>query len=95
MGKMVQAIVSGEVQGVGYRYTVYQIAKKFNITGFVRNLDDGTVEVVAEGEEEELKQFINAISIKDDMIRVEHVAVEWKPAENKFSNFSIIRSGFV
>ena len=51
-------IVSGRVQGVGFRYYVEDIALGMNISGWVRNLSDGTVEIDAEGEEDKLKKFL-------------------------------------
>ncbi|MEA3186425.1 MAG: acylphosphatase [Chthoniobacter sp.] len=51
----------GRVQGVGFRYTVRQIAKGFDVVGSVRNLDDGRVELKAGGEESEVRDFLQAI----------------------------------
>jgi acylphosphatase len=56
-----QVFYEGNVQGVGFRYTVRQIAKGFDITGSVRNLADGRVELLATGEEDELRAFLDAI----------------------------------
>lgn len=55
--KRIHAIVKGKVQGVFYREFVRREAEAIGITGFVRNLKDGTVEIVAEGEEKQLKEF--------------------------------------
>ena len=52
---------SGRVQGVGFRYTVRSLATRFAVAGFVRNLADGRVEVVAEGEVTEVRRFLDAI----------------------------------
>ena len=52
---------SGRVQGVGFRFTVQHIAKKFDVTGFVRNLGDRRVELVAEGRSDEIDRFVQAI----------------------------------
>lgn len=52
---------SGRVQGVGFRYTTLQIAKEFEVAGWVRNLPDGRVEVDAEGSPRDVKAFIAAI----------------------------------
>lgn len=54
-------IFSGRVQGVGFRATTARIAQKFEVEGFVQNLDDGTVRMEAEGGGEELRAFQNAI----------------------------------
>ena len=51
-------IYRGQVQGVGFRMTTVRIAKGFHITGYVKNLADGSVELVAEGEREEIRSFI-------------------------------------
>lgn len=52
---------SGDVQGVGFRYTAQHVARGFAVTGFVRNLPDGRVELVAEGEQKELERFLDAL----------------------------------
>jgi acylphosphatase len=52
---------AGRVQGVGFRYTAERLAKGFAVTGFVRNLDDGRVELVAEGEPAEVDAFLGAV----------------------------------
>jgi acylphosphatase len=57
----VQAFYEGNVQGVGFRWSVRQTAKGFDITGSVRNLRDGRVELQATGEEEEVRAFLEAI----------------------------------
>ena len=52
----------GLVQGVGFRYTTRRIAARFDVTGYVRNLPDGEVLVVAEGHPEEVKRFLSAVT---------------------------------
>lgn len=52
---------SGHVQGVGFRYTVLQIAREFEVAGYVRNLIDGRVQLEAEGRAEEIDAFVAAI----------------------------------
>ena len=61
MRKRAHVFYSGRVQGVGFRYSAREVACGFEVTGFVRNLPDGRVELVAEGEEEEVKAFLEAI----------------------------------
>ncbi len=57
-----RAIYSGRVQGVGFRYSVKQIAVGFDVTGWVRNLPDGTVELLASGEASEVESFLDAVA---------------------------------
>ena len=56
-----QIFFEGYVQGVGFRWSVKQIAKGFDVTGWVRNLPDGRVELQASGEETEVRDFLEAI----------------------------------
>jgi len=56
-----RVIFHGRVQGVGFRYTTHRIARGFAVTGFVRNLADGTVELVACGGGSELQRFLDAV----------------------------------
>ena len=57
-----QVFYEGNVQGVGFRYSVKQIAKGFDITGSIRNLPDGRVDLQVSGDEREVREFIDAIS---------------------------------
>jgi acylphosphatase len=57
----VQVFYEGNVQGVGFRWSVRHIAKGFDVTGFVRNLPDGRVELQAAGDEAEVHAFLEAI----------------------------------
>lgn len=56
-----RAIYSGTVQGVGFRYSTRRVAESFAVAGSVRNLPDGTVELVAEGEADEVERFLSAV----------------------------------
>ncbi len=53
---------TGHVQGVGFRYTALQVAKEFEVTGFVRNLADGRVHLEAEGAKAEIEAFLRGLS---------------------------------
>ncbi|MCC6682902.1 MAG: acylphosphatase [Phycisphaeraceae bacterium] len=52
----------GRVQGVGFRYTTVNVARGFKVTGYVRNMLDGSVQCVAEGERDEVRRFIDAVN---------------------------------
>jgi acylphosphatase len=57
-----QVFYEGRVQGVGFRFTVRHIAKGFDVTGWVRNLPDGRVELQATGDEDELRTFLDQVA---------------------------------
>jgi acylphosphatase len=86
-----QVIYSGQVQGVGFRYTVKSVATGFDLTGSVRNLPGGGVELIAEGAKDELEAFRQAIheSGLDHFIRQEDVS--WQEASSEFRGFEIVR----
>lgn len=87
----VHIFYSGNVQGVGFRYTVKTVATGFEVTGIVRNLIDGRVELVGEGPREELEAFQKAIreSGLEHFIRNEEV--KWGDASGEFRGFEIVR----
>jgi len=71
--KRLEAIVIGRVQGVGFRYFVEQKAELLNIKGWVANLWDGSVKVVAEGKEEDVMEFLNLLHKGPRLAYVENV----------------------
>jgi len=86
-----RVLYSGRVQGVGFRYTVRSVASGFEVTGTVRNLPDGRVELFAEGTGDELQAFQQAVreSGMDHFIQNEDVS--WGEAKNEFRGFEIVR----
>ena len=82
---------SGRVQGVGFRYTVKSITPGFEITGTVRNLDDGRVELIAEGEREELDAFRQAVRESGLSGLIQREEEIFGPAAGGFRGFEIVR----
>ena len=79
---------SGHVQGVGFRYTVRQLATRYPISGYVRNLSDGRVELVMEGAEPEINKLLN--DIREAMeAHINHTDCQSAPATGEFRNFEI------
>jgi acylphosphatase len=89
--KRLHIYYSGRVQGVGFRYTVKSLAQGFELTGAVRNLADGRVELLAEGADSELKEFQQ--SIKDSELGpfIKQQEVHWEVPKNEFRGFEIVR----
>lgn len=82
---------SGRVQGVGFRYTTKTVATGFEVTGIVRNLADGRVELTAEGQREELEAFRTALQDAGLAGFIRDEQVSWAEPENKFRGFEIVR----
>ena len=87
--KRIHALVSGRVQGVFFRWETNDFAQNLGLKGWVRNLRDGRVEVVAEGEEEKLKELINFLHKGPKYARVTKVEVNWEKIKNEFKDFKI------
>lgn len=86
--KRVEVKYTGSVQGVGFRYTAERLAKAYPITGFVKNLADGSVEVAAEGEESNLQDFLSALRAEMNS-RVDKVSLHWFAPTGEFKTFEI------
>jgi acylphosphatase len=80
---------SGRVQGVGFRYSVKTVATGFEVTGTVRNLDDGRVELIAEGQKPELEEFLVAIRDSEVGRFIKNEQTSWSDAKNEFRGFEI------
>ena len=85
------AIARGRVQRVGYREHVYNETFERDISGYVMNLKNDEVEIVAEGSEEDLREFINEINIIQRPIAVKSFTVRWEEATGDYADFEIIR----
>ncbi len=86
-----QIVVHGRVQGVGYRQHTRLEAMKLGLLGYVKNLPDDTVKIVAEGESAELTQLLHWAKTGPIAAQVQHIEVTYGTAQNEFGTFSIER----
>jgi len=91
MRQRLHVLYSGRVQGVGFRYSVKALALGYDVTGTVRNLPDGRVELTAEGEKQELSDFQNAILESELKRFIRQSEVTWAECQNDFRGFEIVR----
>ena len=84
-----KAEVFGKVQGVFYRVWTKRKADSLGLTGFVKNLPTGSVLVVAEGEKEKLKEFLDFLWEGSPSAKVREVKASWEKATKEFSSFEI------
>jgi len=82
-------IISGKVQGVGYRMSALEAAQSLNLSGWVSNLSDGRVEVIAESEQEKLEQFVTWAKQGPVYANVTEVKLEELAATGEFIGFNI------
>jgi acylphosphatase len=83
------AFIKGRVQGVGFRYYTLQTAQDYHLTGWVRNLHDGRVEVVAEGAQPDLNNFLRDMRKGPISADVEDVDYAFKDARGEFDKFRV------
>ncbi len=84
------AYVNGIVQGVGFRFFVFQYGVNLGLQGWVRNRYNGEVEVVAEGTQDVLNEFIEKLKEGPQMAQVDEVRVEWFDASGDLQPFTIL-----
>lgn len=87
----VHIFVSGSVQGVLFRSNTRKKAQELGITGWVKNLSDGRVEAVFEGEKEKVEKMLEWSKKGPFMAKVNGVDIEWEEYEEEFSNFEVKR----
>lgn len=87
--KRMTIFFSGTVQGVGFRLTAETFARRFPVTGYVCNLEDGRVEVTAEGDEPVLVEFLSAIRHSGMKNYIRQVEACWSEAQGCFKGFRI------
>lgn len=91
--KRIHLVVRGRVQGVFFRATAQREARQLGLTGWVKNRSDGSVEIVAEGEEEYVKDFLTWAQNGPSTARVDNVDTKWRSYTGEFTNFRIVSEG--
>jgi acylphosphatase len=89
MKERAHILISGWVQGVFFRDQTQKWATSLQLTGWVRNLKDGKVEVVAEGDKEKINDLISNLEQGPSLARVDNVDVTWEDYKGEFKDFSI------
>ncbi len=77
------------MQGVGFRYFVFNIAKRLKLNGYTRNLYSGDVEIEVEGERGMIEDMLNSLRIGPRSAHVANIKAEWNKCEYKFKKFEI------
>lgn len=85
----VHMIISGRVQGVFFRQNTLKKAKELSVLGWVRNLQDGRVEAVFEGEKKKVEEIVNWAKKGPVSAKVENVEIEWQDCKGEFNNFEL------
>jgi acylphosphatase len=85
------AIVKGNVQGVGFRAVTKSYADQLKLTGYVKNLADGTVEICAQGEKVQLEELLSRLNQEFSPRCIEKIGDDFHPAVKIYSDFKIIR----
>ncbi len=88
MKKQIHAYYSGRVQGVGFRFTAESVARELRITGWVKNLRDGRVEIIAEADEDTLNEFLNKVNQVFSQY-IQDADIKWVAAMGEFKDFGI------
>jgi acylphosphatase len=88
-GSRMNARFIGQVQGVGFRYTTVTVAGRFAVTGYVRNLADGSVELAAEGPREEVSAFLDALRRSHVYRHVAREEISWTAPSGEYAEFIV------
>ena len=91
MSTRLHVYFSGHVQGVGFRYAVRTVSLEFDVTGWVKNLSDGRVEMMSEGEQSELEAFQTAIPNAGLGRFIRDTQAQWSEGTGEFRGFEIAR----
>lgn len=86
----VHLIISGDVVGVGFRAWVLRQAQDSHLNGWVKNRPDRTVELVAEGQRQDLEELVKCCQKGPDVAWVEHVDMRWEKGTGEFTGFEVV-----
>ncbi len=86
----IQCLVTGKVQGVGYRNFIEAAVAELGLVGYVRNNEDGSVSVMAQGEPDTLRQFVEYLHEGSLLSKVDGVSVEWGTAKETYDDFLLL-----
>ena len=89
--KCVQLVVKGRVTGVFFRASAQREARRLGVTGWVKNRNDGSVEIMAEGDEDAIKEIISWAHHGPSASRVDSVDVRWRSYTGEFADFRIVQ----
>lgn len=85
----IHIIVQGMVQGVGFRYFVWREATKLNLSGYVRNMYNGDVEIEAEGDRSLVEEFVKVVKVGPRYAFVKDLKIEWKDFQERYRGFEV------
>lgn len=88
--KVKQITVQGEVQQVGYRRRIWNVARRLGIKGYIKNMPDGSVKIVAHGDENLLEKFVDALKIAEPPIVIDSIDVKETNVKKGFKDFKIV-----
>ncbi len=86
----IYCVVTGKVQGVGYRDFVEKIAREYGLTGWIKNREDGAVEIVLQGIPDDLKSATEDLQAGSVLSRVDSIAVDWRTPKEQFDEFKVV-----
>ena len=82
-------LISGHVQGVGFRYFATDLARNYEVKGWVRNLATGDVEIIAEGDKSAISGFLKELKAGPRYGHISNFQIEWVPYEGKYDSFHV------
>ena len=88
----IHCVIKGRVQGVGYRDFIERYTREQNLFGWIKNNNDGSVEVVIQGTPDELKACIPILNQGSILAKVESLAIDWQTPEKQCTEFKILSS---